>query len=143
MNKFLKYLVFSQILIFSSLYAQVKSSASIEIRLKVVKHISVEISESDGQSNKDSENSSILSSKIIPNREVIVNLANNQAIENNKVSSLKNVRIFNDDQLLGQISSQQQILLEKSLKSNKLQFLYPSNYKENSSILEPEITIVY
>lgn len=145
MNKFLKYLVFSQILLVSCIFAQSRTSASVEIRLKIVKNLSAEISQDEYIPEIDQN---ISPYDINSKREVIVRFNNNyknESLSHTEIRDFKSskINIFDDFGKLAQIVENQQLSLEKSLTNDNLKFLYQSNQSKNPQNFDPSVTIIY
>lgn len=148
MNINLKYLVFSQILLVSCVFSQSRTSASVEIRLKIVKILSAEISQENNSIISQPTNNNFTEKELNITREVIVGFSNN--FENSAISKLENIEnriskinILDNISKLAQIEENQQISFEKSIKSDNLRLFYESDNKEIQPNFTPAVTIVY
>lgn len=124
--------------------AQSRTSASVDIRIKIVNSVTTSFVQNGILSEVDSKNNKVFE----PDREVLVLYGNRAAQE--KVNKLENklksnkLDVFNRfNDRIGTAEIHNFTTLQNISKTDKLQFLPSSSQKHEEYNFEPSVTIVY
>ncbi len=146
------HIIIAHVLIITSTFAQSKQSASADIRIKIVKNITVEVSEFSSDMHSISKNLTIPNISSVAKRDLMIQYANRLNKDSKlvkrgtetKKSQILQIGIENVENMrFLQIDSQKEFSLKTSLKTDKIKFLYKNLTIEHAYNYKPSITIIY
>ncbi len=136
----------------SSIIAQSRQSSSVDVRIKIVKKITIEISEFNNDLYSFSKKSIIPNSSSNPKRDLMIQYGNrlknnsqflNKGKEGNELL-IPQIGVVNiNKSIISHIDSGKQFLLKTSLETDNIKLLYFKSTTEQVYNYEPTITVVY
>ena len=148
----IKYILFFHIFFVSVILGQIRQAATVDIRIKIVKNISVEVSESNNELNPISENSIKSSISSVAKRDLMIQYGNRLKSSSKlskrkrkiEISHIPPIGIVNEEnEIIAQLTCEKQISLNNLNKTDKIKFLYSQLSTEQAYNYEPSITIIY
>jgi hypothetical protein len=152
MKKTIIYIFIVLFLSISSIIAQSRQSSLVDVRIKIVKKITIEISEFNNDVYSFSKKSNIPTSSSIPKRDLMIQYGNrlknnSKFLKNGKEGNdflIPQIGVANIDKtIIPHIDSGNQFLLKTSLETDNIKLLYSKPTNEQVYNFEPTITVVY